>query len=121
MRTETIVKTYYKFDELSPEAQDRAIEACAEFNVSDEFWYECILEEAKELGFEIQGFDHSRGNEIEGVLDDTPRNICKAIMDGLGGRIGFDSIAGSGATFYFELPESREGGARAGHDAEVSA
>jgi signal transduction histidine kinase len=30
--------------------------------------------------------------------------ISKAIVEGMGGSIGFDSIAGHGATFYFDLP-----------------
>jgi PAS domain S-box-containing protein len=30
--------------------------------------------------------------------------ISKAIIERLGGRIGYDSIPGAGATFYFELP-----------------
>jgi signal transduction histidine kinase len=30
--------------------------------------------------------------------------ISKAIVEGMGGTIGFDSVAGQGATFYFDLP-----------------
>ncbi len=30
--------------------------------------------------------------------------ISKAIIEGMGGTIGFDSVAGQGATFYFDLP-----------------
>jgi signal transduction histidine kinase len=30
--------------------------------------------------------------------------ISKAIVDGMGGTIGFDSVVGQGATFYFDLP-----------------
>jgi signal transduction histidine kinase len=36
-------------------------------------------------------------------------NICRAIVEHLGGTIGFDSETGVGTTFYFALPLAREG------------
>lgn len=30
--------------------------------------------------------------------------ICKEIIERMGGKVGFDSVPGNGATFYFELP-----------------
>jgi signal transduction histidine kinase len=33
--------------------------------------------------------------------------ICKAIIERLGGGIGFETASGQGTTFYFELPECR--------------
>ena len=33
-------------------------------------------------------------------------SICKAIVQSLGGTIGFNSIEGSGTTFFFNLPKS---------------
>ena len=32
--------------------------------------------------------------------------ISKAIIDKMGGSIGFDSVVGQGATFYFDLPQA---------------
>jgi signal transduction histidine kinase len=32
-------------------------------------------------------------------------SIAKAVMERLGGRIGFNAEPGQGTTFYFELPE----------------
>lgn len=37
-------------------------------------------------------------------------SISKTIVEGLGGRIGFESEAGRGATFYFDFPEWRKDG-----------
>jgi len=38
-------------------------------------------------------------------------SISKAIIENMGGRIGFDSAPGKGATFYFELPYTEDSGA----------
>jgi signal transduction histidine kinase len=40
-------------------------------------------------------------------------SISKAIVERLGGRIGFESQVGRGTTFHFELPEWREPAAEA--------
>jgi PAS domain S-box-containing protein len=39
-------------------------------------------------------------------------SISKAIVEKMGGRVGFDSAPGEGATFYFELPAGAEHGSK---------
>ncbi len=45
MRTETTVRTLYKFDELSEEAQEKALDNMRDINVQDIFWsdYDCKM------------------------------------------------------------------------------
>jgi signal transduction histidine kinase len=42
-------------------------------------------------------------------------SISKAIIEKLGGRIGYESQPGQGATFYFELPLTQEPAAQPSH------
>lgn len=49
MRFETIVKTYYKFDELSENAQKKAIEHFRDINVDGDFWHEHVIDDRKEI------------------------------------------------------------------------
>lgn len=48
-RTETITRTLYTFDELSEEAKEKAISDNRDINVGDDYWYECIYEDAKTI------------------------------------------------------------------------
>jgi hypothetical protein len=48
MRTITTETVAYKFDELSKEAQEKAIDKHRDFNVSFDDWYEFTIEEFKE-------------------------------------------------------------------------
>jgi len=46
-------------------------------------------------------------------------NISRAIVERLGGSVGFDSKAGMGSTFFFELPEWKEAAPRLPAEARV--
>jgi len=48
----------YKFDELSEEAKEKAIEKLYDINVDDSYWYECTIDDAKEIG-KLMGIDIS--------------------------------------------------------------
>jgi hypothetical protein len=48
--------TTYQFDELSEEAQKRAISQNWDWNTNDQWWYEDIIDDAKEIG-KLLGID----------------------------------------------------------------
>lgn len=52
----TITINTYTFPELSEKAKDKARQYHADAYMSDGFWYECTIEDAKEVG-KILGFD----------------------------------------------------------------
>jgi len=58
MRTETIEKTYLKFDELNDEQKAKAIGENRDFNTEGLDWWDCVYDDAKEvaklIGFEIE-------------------------------------------------------------------
>ena len=63
MKTETFTKTFCQFEELSAEAQARAIEAHWDINVVDNYWSEGVIEDRtavlKELGFKHIEFQYN--------------------------------------------------------------
>ena len=69
MRTETIERTLYKFEELSDDAQQHAIEKLWDLNVGYDWWecsYETITTAARCLGIDctVEGFDLDRGAHV---------------------------------------------------------
>ena len=52
----TIETKVYKFEELTKEAQSKAIEKCYDINVCHD-WWECTYNDAKTIELEIEGFD----------------------------------------------------------------
>lgn len=91
MRTETIEKTWYTFGELSEEAQEHAIEKLWDINVDYE-WWECVYEDAREIGLEITGFDLYR-NQIGGKLHKSVGEICELIISNHGWNCGTHNLA----------------------------
>lgn len=54
--TETIERTYYKFEELSEEAQEKALENNRYWNVEFSDWHDAVEYDAKAVG-KLTGFD----------------------------------------------------------------
>lgn len=49
-REKTETKTVYTLDELDGSARERALEKLAQWATEDSFWYESVIEDAKECG-----------------------------------------------------------------------
>jgi hypothetical protein len=78
MRTEEI--KIYKFEELSDEAKEKAIEDFRDGNL-DYDWWDNTYEDARNVDLKITGFDTGRGNRINiefyGLAKDTAESILK--------------------------------------------
>lgn len=66
----TISTNLYEFKELSPEAQQKAIDKYRDFNTDYE-WWEYIYDDAKEIGLKINGFNeyHVEAKFIDYAID----------------------------------------------------
>ncbi len=78
MRLETITSTFTvcSFEELTPSAQEHAIETNRYFNV-DHDWWEWTYEDASSIGLQITSFDLGRGQSIDGEFTLN----CKEVAD----------------------------------------
>lgn len=76
--------TIYKFDELSQKAQEHVISQHRE-NALDYDWYDCVYEDAKEIGLQITEFDIYR-NSISGDLTFSLPETLRAIRKNHGSK-----------------------------------
>lgn len=72
----------YTFEELSEEAQRKAIEKLYDINV-DHDWWDSTLDEAKEMGIEISEFDCDH-NTIKGKLLEDVEDVLLNIVSNIG-------------------------------------
>ena len=79
MRTETIKRKLYKFEELSEEAQEEAIERLYDINVDYE-WWNFTYDDAERIGLKITAFDIDRGNYIKGKVTEDTRTMAELIL-----------------------------------------
>jgi hypothetical protein len=78
-RTETIVKTYYKFEELDDTRKEKVMTNYYDINV-DHGWWELTYMDAETIGLKITGFDIGRGCSIDGDWNKSPLEIAEAIL-----------------------------------------
>lgn len=74
MRTRITKTDLYKFDELSPEAQETAVEKLWDINVEHDCWWNCIFHDAAGVLLKLDEFDldsrrHATGDFIEAAID----------------------------------------------------
>lgn len=79
MRTETIIRTLYKFNELAEKAKSKALEKLYDLNVGHD-WWGSTYEDAERIGAKITEFDISRSNSIKMSFSLNPEKVAKLIF-----------------------------------------
>jgi hypothetical protein len=74
----TVRTKVYKFNELTVEAQNKAIQSFSDINVNYD-WWEDIYDDAKEIGLEINEFDLYQGT-IHGKLINSLTDSCELVI-----------------------------------------
>ena len=83
MRTETISRTLYTFDELSEQAKDKAREWWRAGALALA-WWEFIYEDAESVGLKITGFDLDRRLGATGEFFRCPVEVAERIKENHG-------------------------------------
>lgn len=79
MRVEIVTRNLYKFDELSDEAKEKAIENMYNINVDYE-WWENVYEDAENIGLKITEFDIDRGSYAHGNFTLSAEEVAANII-----------------------------------------
>jgi hypothetical protein len=75
----TISINLYSFNELSEEAQQKALDHYRYFMVEDS-WWDSIYSDAKEIGLKITSFDLDRNRNAKGELLHSFEEVCCNIL-----------------------------------------
>lgn len=105
-----IIKREYKvytFDELTEEAQDRAIEKQADINVDYE-WWDSIEDDAEQIGLSIIEFDTYR-RTVKGKLLNDAIDVAEAIIRNHGEDCDTYKLAKRYIEDYEALPQDEDG------------
>lgn len=81
MKTKVI--NLYSFDELSEEAQQKAIENLYDINI-DYDWWDFTYDDAKEIGLKIEGFDLDRYRHATGYFLEDANTTANLILENHG-------------------------------------
>ena len=69
----------YEFNELSEEAKERAIEKLWNINVDYE-WWDCVYDDAENIGLKIKEFDLDRGSYVKGGFTISAQEVASNII-----------------------------------------
>jgi len=83
MRTETIIKKIYTFDELPEETQQRVLANLYSINVDHE-WWENVYEDANQISMRIESFDIDRGSYCNAIFINSACETAYKIVDNHG-------------------------------------
>lgn len=108
MRTETKIIHVYKFSELDPATQDKAIDRLYDLNV-DHDWYEFVYEDAERIGAKITGFDLDRGQSIDFELVSQIYKVMAAILNEHGKDTDTHKLAVQYGIALGAIPSDSEG------------
>jgi len=79
MRTETITRNVYKFDELSEQAKRYALDSLIDINTGFD-WWEYVYKDAESIGLKITGFDLDRNRHAKGEFLLSATEVAANIM-----------------------------------------
>lgn len=79
----TVRTKVYKFDELQPEAKNKAISQFSDINVDYE-WWQFVYEDAANIGLKIKEFDIDRGGYCKGEFVDSAYDVANKIKENHG-------------------------------------
>ena len=80
MRIDTVETKIYKFNELSDEAKEKAIESLFDINVNYD-WWDCTYEDASQIGIELTYFDLGRASYCTGNINDIEETANLIILN----------------------------------------
>lgn len=98
----------YSFDELSEEAQDKAVEELSDINLDSEFYAEFVLDDAKQIGLDITDYDLYRMT-IGGRFLDDGIDIARKIVKEHGPDAETHKTAQRFIDEYQQLPTDDDG------------
>lgn len=73
------ITNLYKFEELTEEGKQKAIESNYDINVDYE-WWDQVYEDAAMVGLKITSFDLDSGNSITGEFEESPGFVVANVL-----------------------------------------